>query len=396
MEKKLIKLENSNYEIEVTFTDNEKQKAKEAIIKHFGKDVKIPWFRNGHAPINLIEEKLNPEYIEMWTYEELINKWLHEVLHENTDIKFIGEPYDLNKNEKENKLSVKLDVYPEIQVLDDKRKSNKMNKIDTNATEQEVEDSLINLKKNYADYQDTDKIQKDTVSKISLDFLDKDWTSLETWTLFVWEQEFNESKFYDIFVSKEKWKDFEIDYKEKDLPPTFYKRKQEKSPAKIKITIKDIKKVVLPEFTEETIKKLFPDQKEVKNEKQLKDYIKGEIEKQKYDTELVKNVEEYINKIRDKNMKIIIPQTLIHEEFKSRMSSLEQRFGWKEKVSEYFKQLWEEKAKQFVEEISKASQDSLEKFFILQKITEELDLKIDRQKWWHLEAEKKLYEKVMG
>ena len=396
MEKKLIKLENSSYEIEVIFTDSEKQKAKEAIVRHFGKDVKIPGFRDGHAPINLIEEKLNPEYIEMWIYEELINKWLQEVLKENQEIKFIGEPYDLNKNEKENKVSVKLDVYPEIQVLDDKRKSHKMWKIETKATEQEVEDSLINLKKNYADYQDTDKIQKDTVSKISLDFLDKDWTSLETWTLFVWEQEFNESKFYDIFVSKEKWKDFEIDYKEKDLPPTFHKRKQEKSPAKIKITIKDIKKVVLPEFTEETIKKLFPDQKEVKNEKQLKDYIKVEIEKQKYDTELVKNVEEYINKIRDKNMKIIIPQTLIHEEFKSRMSSLEQRFGWKEKVSEYFKQLWEEKAKQFVEEISKAAQDSLEKFFILQKITEELDLKIDRQKWWHLEAEKKLYEKVMG
>ena len=128
MEKKLIKLENSNYEIEVTFTDDEKQKAKETIIKHFGKDVKIPGFRNWNAPINLIEEKLNPEYIEMWMYEELINKWLHEILHENTDIKFIGEPYDLNKNEKENKVSVKLDVYPEIQVLDDKRKSNKMNK----------------------------------------------------------------------------------------------------------------------------------------------------------------------------------------------------------------------------------------------------------------------------
>jgi acyl carrier protein len=78
------------------------------------------------------------------------------------------------------------------------------------------------------------------------------------------------------------------------------------------------------------------------------------------------------------------------------MASLEKRFGSQEKVADYFKQLWEEKTKQFVEEISKAAQDSLEKFFILQKISEELDLKIDRQKWDHLDAEKKLYEKVMG
>lgn len=396
MEKKLIKWKESNYEIEIIFTDQEKEKSRKDIIKHFGKDVKIQWFRNGNAPLNLIEEKLNPEYIEMWMYEQIVNKWLHEILHENTDIKFIWEPYDLQKDEKSNKISIKLDVYPEIEILDDKRKSNKMWKIEDTATNEEVEESFINLKKNYADYKDTDKIEKNTVSKISLDFLDKDWKSLEIWTLFIGEPEFKESKFYDIFIWKEKGKDFDIDYKEKDLPPTFHKRKQEKAPSKIKIIIKDIKEVILPDFTEETITKLFPDQKEVKNEKQLKDYIKSEISKQKYEWELIKNVEEYISKIRDKSMKIIIPQTLIQEEFKSRMASLEKRFGSQEKVADYFKQLWEEKTKQFVEEISKAAQDSLEKFFILQKISEELDLKIDRQKWDHLDAEKKLYEKVMG
>lgn len=395
MEKKLIKWNESNYEIEITFTDQEKEKTREEIIRHFWKDVKIPWFRNGNAPLNLIEEKLNPEYIEMWMYEKIVNKWLHEVLDEKTDIKFIWEPYDLKKDDKENKVSIKLDIYPEIEVLDDKRKSNKMWKIENNATDDEVEDSFINLKKNYADYKDTEKIEKDTVSKVSLDFLDKDWKSLETWTLFIWEPEFKESKFYDVFVWKEKGKDFDLEYKEKDLPAVFHKRKQEKTPSKIKVNIKDVKKVILPDFTEETLQKLFPDQKEIKNEKQLKNYIKDEIWKQKYEWELVKNIEEYISKIRDQSMKIIIPQTLIHEEFKSRMDSLEKRFGSKEKVTEYFQQLGEEKTKQFVEEISKASQDSLEKFFILQKVTEELGIKIDRQKWEPLDAEKKLYEKVM-
>jgi FKBP-type peptidyl-prolyl cis-trans isomerase (trigger factor) len=84
--------------------------------------------------------------------------------------------------------------------------------------------------------------------------------------------------------------------------------------------------MVLPEFTEEKIIKLFPDQKEVKTEAQLKEYIKSEIEKQKYETELVKNIEEYIAKIRGNNMSIVIPQTMTNEEFKSRMKSLEERF----------------------------------------------------------------------
>ena len=57
MEKKLIKLEDSNYEIQVIFTDEEKENAKNEAIKILGKDLKISWFRDGHAPINLIEEK---------------------------------------------------------------------------------------------------------------------------------------------------------------------------------------------------------------------------------------------------------------------------------------------------------------------------------------------------
>ncbi|OQB41214.1 MAG: trigger factor [candidate division CPR1 bacterium ADurb.Bin160] len=132
---------------------------------------------------------------------------------------------------------------------------------------------------------------------------------------------------------------FELDYKENDLPPTFHKRKSEQTPAKINVIIKDIKQIILPEFTEENIKKFFPDQKEVENLQQLKEYIKNEIEKQKHDSELIKNIEEYINNIRDKSMKITIPQTLIRQEFKSRIDNLEQRFGGQEKLTEYFKQL---------------------------------------------------------
>jgi hypothetical protein len=48
-----------------------------------------------------------------------------------------------------------------------------MKEINTKASKAEVEDSLNNLKRNYAEYKDTDKIKKDTVSKVSLDFLNK-------------------------------------------------------------------------------------------------------------------------------------------------------------------------------------------------------------------------------
>ena len=97
MEKKLKKWTNCNYIIEVTYTDDEKENARNHMIEVFWKDVKIPWFRPGQAPKAMIMEKLNPEYVEMWVYEKLINEWLKAILDENKDIKFIWEPYDLIK-----------------------------------------------------------------------------------------------------------------------------------------------------------------------------------------------------------------------------------------------------------------------------------------------------------
>jgi hypothetical protein len=47
-----------------------------------------------------------------------------------------------------------------------------------------------------------------------------------------------------------------------------------------------------------------------------------------------------------------------------------------------------------LEDIKNAAKDSLEKFFILQKIVEILKLDINREKPGHLEIEQKLFEKM--
>jgi hypothetical protein len=89
---------------------------------------------------------------------------------------------------------------------------------------------------------------------------------------------------------------------------------------------------------------------------------------------------------------------MIEQEFRVRMDNLKHRFWSEEKVKEYFTQLWEEKAKEFVDGVQSAAAESLEKFFILNKITELLWLSID----WNdknqepLFVEKQIYTKLVG
>jgi len=400
MKKHLNKWPNSNYEIIIDITADEHKWFKDRILKKFSKDMKIAWFRPGHIPLHIVEKNIQPHYIKVGIYEETINKWLQEILEENKDIKFMWEPYDINDTEKNGDitLSFKLDVYPEVKVKDDKRSKENIKEINTKIDKKEINDAMINLKKNYADYKDTDSITEKTVSKITIQFLDKDGKEIDKWSIYIGEPEFEEFDFFKkTFLKKKKNDNIEISYKEKDLPPTVkYTKWDSKNIKKISFTIKNIKEIVLPEMTEENIKKLFGNETEVKTEKELESYIEKNLTQSKRDNELVKTIEEYINTIKEKSFEVTIPKTIIDEEQKTRLKSMEQRFGGKEKLEEYFKNLWEEKAQIFRDDIRKSAKESLEKFFILQKAVKLLKIDVDRKSQEQLHVEKKLYEKLSG
>jgi trigger factor len=394
MQHKLTKSDKSNYLLEITFTTADQEHEKSHVLKHFQTDMEIKGFRKGQVPLNLVEKNLQPEYLKMSILEHIANHGIQEVLEKNPDIKFIGEPYGYKQDEKEGTttITLQLDVYPEIEIKKDSRKKETIKPIKIDVEDQEIEDALLNLKKNYADYQDAESIKLGTVSKIALERLDKEGTSIEKGTTYLGEPEFAENKFWEkTFVGKKKGEEFEIKYTEKDLPAVLH-AKPENKPTTLKLTIKDVKKQILPEFNEENIVKFFGKESEVKTEAELKEFIKKQLFAQKEQMALVQAIENFVSTIRKDAMSIIIPKTMIDEEFKSRIHSLEHRFGSKEKVEEYLKSMNENQAKQFVDDIQKAATESLEKFFILNKVTELLGIDIDRNDKKELAVEKKIYE----
>lgn len=368
------------------------------MLKEFQKDYEAPGFRKGAAPLDMVEKNVKPEYIEIGAYEKLINSGLQEILKEQPELKLIGEPYDLKQEKKgENTIiDFKLDIFPEVEIVNNDREKAEVTPIENEATQEEIEGTLMNIKKQYADYQDAESIQSDTISKIGLEYLDKEGKVLHTGHTYVGEQEFTEDPFFSkTFIDKKKDESFELVHDEKKLPAVLHHKKGEEKASKVKLTIKDIKKIVLPEMTPEMLKKLFGDDTKLQNQDDLIAYIKESIEHQKYDQELIKKIEEVLANIRNKSMKVMIPQTLVNEELKSRMQNLEQRLGGKEKMEEYFKNMGDEKAKTFFDDIKSAAEESLEKFFILQKFTQMLKMDVDRNKSEHFAVEQKIYDKLV-
>lgn len=400
MNKKLTEGKNCDYIITVSFWDEDKSKVRWHVLEHFAKDMKIPWFRAGKVPMHIVEKNIEPVYIDMTITEHLINDAIQEILKENKDIKFIGEPYGYETKEDKwtTNVTFHLDVYPEVKVDGKKWENIKMKEIKVEATDKEVEDSLLNIQKNYADYKDAETISdKNTISKLGLEFVDKNWETVDKWTTYLWETEFNEDKFWaKTFNGKKKKEEIELAYDEKKLPQVLHAKKGEAK--KVKITIQDVKEVVLPELNDEMIEKLFGKDAEVKTNAELRAYIKKEIVNQKEENELVQTIENYLNDVRKSGVNVVIPKTMIDQEFKVRMDNLKHRFGSEDKVKEYFTQLGEEKSKEFVDGVQSAAAESLEKFFILNKITELLWLNINwnDQNQEPLFVEKQIYGKLVG
>ena len=400
MNKKLTEGKNCDYIITVSFWDEDKSKVRWHVLEHFAKDMKIPWFRAGKVPMHIVEKNIEPVYIDMTITEHLINDAIQEILKENKDIKFIGEPhgYETKEDKWTTNVTFHLDVYPEVKVDGKKWESIKMKEIKVEATDKEVEDSLLNIQKNYADYKDAETISdKNTISKLGLEFVDKNGETVDKWTTYLWETEFNEDKFWaKTFNGKKKKEEIELAYDEKKLPQVLHAKKGEAK--KVKITIQDVKEVVLPELNDKMIEKLFGKDAEVKTNAELRAYIKKEIVNQKEENELVQTIENYLNDVRKSGVNVVIPKTMIDQEFKVRMDNLKHRFGSEDKVKEYFTQLGEEKSKEFVEGVQSAAAESLEKFFILNKITELLWLNINwnDQNQEPLFVEKQIYWKLVG
>ncbi|MEI6672604.1 MAG: hypothetical protein WCL02_04620 [bacterium] len=116
----------------------------------------------------------------------------------------------------------------------------------------------MNIKKQYADYQDADTIELDTISKITLEYLDNEGKVVHTGHTYIGEQEFAEDPFFpETFINKKKDESIEVIHDENKLPAVLHNKKTDIKAEKIKMTIKDVKKIVLPEMTTEMIKKLF-------------------------------------------------------------------------------------------------------------------------------------------
>lgn len=399
----LEKWPKSNYEVTIRINEQQKTWYKQKTLQKFQSEMKRPWFRIGSVPLKMVEESIEPMYITSWIMENIIADTMKLIVQEHTDIRIISEAYDitfdqLNTIDKDwyYNISVKFDVFPEFKEIDTKRKNIKFEPIKVDISKDKIEEVLMTVRKQYADYQDATEVAIDSIVKVKMIFLDKDKNEIHSKSAYFWEKEIQEHKVLEVCVGKKIWDTIDIPYKETTLPISFLiKPENIKVPGSkvttINCTIWDIKKMVLPELDDWFIKKSFSGS-DIHNKKDLEKHISGILLTNTQKEELLKRIDTYLAGALP-SFDHVLPNRLLQEELNARREKHAKDMWWKEKFEKYLQAMWEDKIRAMQDQMKQQAEIALHKHLCLKKICELLSLQdIDRNK--EFTAEKKLYTHI--
>ncbi|MFC2092545.1 trigger factor [Bacteroidota bacterium] len=270
MDFKVKDLDNCKKEIDATLTYDELKPHFEKALLKYKQKVTIPGFRKGKAPLQMVK-KLYGDSVEYTALEDIAGEEFKKYVIDN-EVKIIdfGKMTDMDYKPKEKfTFKIEFEISPDVVIENYKNLelTKVKNVIDDSIVEEEIQSSRMRLAQFEIDGQALDDDYKITVDIQALD---------DSGNIIVGESQ----------------KDVPILLNNRDLFPEFreglkeIKEEEERvidtkdandKQKKIRVACKKVEKIVLPEMDEEFIKKV-TGKDDIKDEKEFRKYMKGEIE----------------------------------------------------------------------------------------------------------------------
>lgn len=280
----------SNCEVIIDFNLDDLEKYKNKFLLDYQKEFSMPWFRKWHVPLDYIKNLFDENYLLLAAYEYIINDVLKKIYSEWYNI--IWDIYDFNI--KDNKITFKIDLYPEVKELNDSRKRYTVSLMDLEPSYEDIENAFRNLQIKYASYEDIDEIVKDSIVKIKILKNQKDFSK------YLYPEDIKED-----YIWKKIWDKIEYDWSDDSLAE-----------------ILEIKKVIYPEINEQFVKSYFNIEYE-----EFMDILKNEIKNYKKEQFLNNFRNEYYNYIKN-SLDVQIPSYFIKTEIEKIKEKYKNDITW--------------------------------------------------------------------
>ena len=296
--KSIIKeLPKSEVEMEIEVPAEEFGRFIEQVTLDLGKDLEIKGFRKGKAPKQIIEEHFGPDKILIEAAEMAVRENYRKAVLENKIEAILQPKIEIKKLAKGNEFifSAKTAVLPEVELPDYQKIASKVERRKVSVGEKEIGEVLKWLQKSRASF----SLKNQPAQK-------GDFVEIEYWLPE------NKEVIKDAFILGKGR--FIPGFEEKLIG---MKDGDEKKEISLRIKMKSVQNVELPEITDEFVKNLG----KFDNLEALKKSIKEGINLEKRQSEKLRVRNEILEKISEKT-KVEIPGVLIEAEQKQMLENI--------------------------------------------------------------------------
>ena len=311
MNVKVEKQENSKVVLEFTMDKDTFEKELDKAFHKNAKYFKVPGFRNGKVPRNIVEKVYGEGVLYEAVIEDNVDNEYRKAVEENNldvvskpelDVKQIGKGKDFI-------YTVTLYVKPEAKVK--KYKGLEVKKIDTKVTKKDVDAKLESDRQKNARITSVEdrKLQKDDISTIDFEgFVDGvafEGGKADNFELTIGSGQFIPG-FEDQLIGMEIGEEKEINV---TFPEEYHAANLAGKPAMFKVKLISIKEKILPELDDEFAKDVSEFETLAEYKKDLEKKIKEEKEASAKNAKEMAVIDELI-----KNTEVTIPESMVEDE----------------------------------------------------------------------------------
>ena len=299
-------------EITIKIEGKEWEEAMDKAFQKANKKAKIDGFRPGKAPKDIFIKKYGKESLMMDAADLSINDAYLKMLEENKDLEIVAQPELKLKSLDENGVEFvfTLTLKPEVKL--GKYKGLKVTKDSTEVTEEEIDETIMNMRNRYAENRVKDgEIVDGDVAVIDFEGFKDDVPfeggKAEGYSLKIGSHTFIPG-FEEALVGMKAGESKDIHL---TFPEDYHSEELKGQPVVFKVTVNEVKETIIPELSKEFYEDL--GMEGINDEESLRNQVKGNIAARK-EMEAENKYTDDLLKAAIENMTVEVPEVMVTEE----------------------------------------------------------------------------------
>ncbi|NLB48684.1 MAG: trigger factor [Erysipelotrichia bacterium] len=373
MERKITKLENCHVEVVVNVDKDLWKKAQTKAFNNLAKDVSIPGFRPGKAPINLLKGSIDQGKVFNDAVNDVLNPVYEDILKDGSLRPVTRPTFDVTKlTEDELELKIVLITHPEVTV--DQYKGFEIGKEDPEVTDADIDGAIDELRK-----QNSTFIVKDSPAELGdivvIDFEGKlDGVAFDGGKAENHELELGSNSFIPGFedqlvgVTTGAKTDVKVTF-----PENYGGAELAGKDAVFHVLVHEVKHRHLPELDDEFIKNL--NLANVTNFDQLRENRRRQIAEQKSKTAKANYIDKLLEEIK-KVSTFDIATEIVEEEKANRQQSLENQLAQSGLTLDQYLELTKKSQEELDADLALEAKKRLESYLVMEKVAQEENISL--------------------